>query len=83
MPFRLGANRIGRLVVGDSRPTPPPSSGLIGWFDAADYTSGATWTDKSVNGLDLTLSGTYALDASTLGGPSINFSNGWGNSPST
>lgn len=64
-------------------PTPPPSSGLIGWFDASDYTSGATWVDRSANGLDLTLSGTYALDASTLGGPSINFSNGYGKSGTT
>ena len=83
MPFRLGTNRIGRLVVGSTLPPPPPSSGLIGWFDAADYTSGATWTDKSVNGLDLTLSGTYALDVSTLGGPSLNISNGFGVSSTT
>jgi hypothetical protein len=82
MPFRVGTNRIGRLVVG-ATVTPPPSSGLIGWFDAADYTSGTTWTDKSVNGLDLTLSGTYALDASTLGGPSLNISNGFGKSATT
>ena len=74
-PFAYMAEQVTGPVV--------PTSGLIGWFDASDYTSGATWVDRSSNGLDLTLTGTYALDASTLGGPSINFSNAWGNSPST
>lgn len=82
MPFRLGTNRIGRLVVG-AIPPAIPTLGLIGWFDAADYTSGATWVDKSSNGLDLTLSGTYALDASTIGGPSLDFTGGYGKSPTT
>jgi hypothetical protein len=84
MAIRVGTTPILKMYAGpEAGPTPPPSSGLIGWFDASDYTSGATWVDRSTNGLDLTLSGTYALDASTLGGPSINFSNGWGGSPST
>ena len=53
-----------------------PTSGLVGWYDADDYTSGATWVDRSGNGYDLTLSGTYAKDASTIGGPSVLFSGG-------
>lgn len=82
MAIRVGTTPILKMYAGPDIQL-FPTSGLIGWFDASDYTSGATWIDKSVNGLDLTLSGTYALDASTLGGPSINFSNAWGNSPST
>jgi len=71
MAFRLGTNRVSRLIVGSTLPSPPPSSGLIGWYDADDYISGATWTDRSGNGNDLTLAGTYSKDASTMGGPSV------------
>lgn len=68
--------------------TPPsysvPLDGMITWFDASDYTSGATWVDRSVNGLDLTLSGTYSLDSgAAMSGSSVNFSAGWGITPET
>jgi len=80
MPFRVGTNRIGRLVVGDAALPPPPASGLIGWYDASDYTSGTTWIDKSVNGNDITLSGTYSKDTSTMGGGSVFLNTGAGTS---
>jgi len=59
--------------------TPDDVAGLLGWYDADDYTSGTTWTDKSGNSRDLTLdnsNGTYSKDASTISGPSILFSGG-------
>ena len=53
-----------------------PTSGLIAWYDANDYTSGATWTDKSGNGNNLTLNSTYSKN--TTYGPTIFFNGGWG-----
>ena len=64
----LGYTRV--YGAGEDR-LPIPLNGLVAWYDASDYTSGATWIDKSGNGNDLTLSGTYSLDPSTLGGPSL------------
>jgi hypothetical protein len=56
-----------------------PTSGLVAWYDASDYTSGATWTDKSVNGLNLTLSGTFSKDTgAAMSGSSVFFSNASG-----
>ena len=53
MPFRLGANRIGRLVVG-AIPLNIPTDGLYAWWDfnnPSSYTSGSsTVTDLSGNG---------------------------------
>lgn len=43
-----------------------PTSGLVAWYDASDYTSGATWTDRSGNGYNLTLVGTYAKNTSPI-----------------
>jgi hypothetical protein len=51
-----------------------PTSGLVGWWDASDYTSGATWSSRV--GVNLNLAGTYSKDNSTLGGPSIFFNGG-------
>ena len=62
-PFAFMASTAAGPVV--------PTSGLIGWYDAADYTSGTTWVDRSGNGNDATLSGTYSKDASTMGGGSV------------
>jgi len=65
--FGAGNNRI------------PLQQDLLGWYDADDYTSGATWIDKSGNSRDLTLdnsNGTYSKDASTIGGPSVLFTDG-------
>ena len=42
-------------------PSPVSLNGLVAWYDAADYVSGATWVDRSVNGLDLTISGSTSL----------------------
>jgi len=55
-----------------------PTDGLIGWYDAADYSSGATWADRSGNNNDLTLSGTYSKDATTMGAPSVLLNTGGG-----
>jgi len=57
MPFRLGANRIGRLVVGEADSgLNIPTSGLYAWWDfnnPSSYTAGAsTVTDLSGNGND-------------------------------
>lgn len=71
----VGVNRV--FGAGEDR-LPLPLGGLVAWYDAADYIGGATWADKSVNGNDLTLSGTYSLDSSTLGGPSLLLNNAYG-----
>jgi hypothetical protein len=66
MSIYLGSQPINKIIF-----VPPPPitlSGLIGWYDAADYTSGATWVDKSVNGLNLTLSGTFSKTGSIVAG---------------
>jgi len=89
----MGAN-IGRvyfgydLVYGNGEvrvPPAVPTDGLIGWYDAADYTSGATWVDRSSNGLDLTLSGTYSLTGSIVAGegPALLFNTAIGLSSAT
>ncbi len=57
MPFRLGANRIGKLVVGEaSTGLDIPTSGLYAWWDfnnPSSYTAGgSTVTDLSGNGND-------------------------------
>lgn len=57
-----------------------PTSGLIGWYDASNYTSGATWVDDSGNGNDITLSGTFSKDTSTMGGGSVLLNTGRGES---
>jgi hypothetical protein len=64
---------------GGSPPSPSliPTGSMIAWYDASDYTSGTTWVDKSSNGLDLTLNGTYSKDASTIGGESILLNTGY------
>lgn len=80
MAIRIGTQPILKFYAG---PKPPaiPTSGLIGWFDADDYTSGGTWTDRSVNGLNLTLGGTYSKD--TTYGPAIFLNTGYGASAAT
>lgn len=77
----VGVNQMFPGIQSLSNGPTIPTSGLIGWFDADDYTSGTTWVDKSVNGLDLTLSGTYSKDVTY--GPTILLSNAYGNSLST
>ena len=59
-------------------PTLPsiPTSGLIAWYDAADYTSGATWTDKSGNGYNLTLNNTFSKVTSPI--TAVFFNGGYG-----
>ena len=84
MPIRVGTQPILRFYAGPVPVPPIPTSGLVTWFDAADYTSGATWVDRSGNGLDLTLSGTYSLDSgAAMSGSSLFFSAGWGVTPET
>lgn len=82
--------RVGKIYVGANQMYPGiqvplgpqiPTLGLIGWFDANDYTSGGTWTDKSGNGLNLTLGGTYSKN--TTYGPTIFFNTGYGASATT
>ena len=82
----MAQSQVGKIYVGANQMFPgiyvPPSgpvvptSGLIAWFDADDYTSGATWTDRSANGNNLTLTGTYAKN--TTYGPTILFNGGYG-----
>lgn len=43
-----------------------PTSGLVAWYDASDYTSGVTWTDRSGNGRNLTLNGFYSKVTSPI-----------------
>lgn len=51
---------------------PIPAQGGVGWYDASNYVSGSdTWVDISGQFNDLTLTGSYSLDASTMGGDSI------------
>lgn len=76
------------VVYGIGNPKSPavvPTSGLIGWYDAADYTSGTTWVDRSSNGLNLTLSGTYSLTGSIVAGegPALLFNTAVGLSSAT
>ena len=80
MAIRVGTQPILRFYAG---PVPEliPSSGLIGWFDADDYISGTTWTDRSVNGLNLTLSGTYSKN--TTYGPALFLNTAYGVSAAT
>lgn len=69
MPFRLGANRIGRLIVGEV-PLNIPTDGLYAWWDfnnPSSYTAGgSTVTDLSGNGNDGVVGSviTTALDGS-------------------
>jgi hypothetical protein len=84
----IGKTYFGTNVVfGLGNPPAPaiPLSGLIGWYDAADYTSGATWVDKSSNGLNLTLGGTFSKTGSipSATGPAIFFNTGYGVSAAT
>ena len=60
-----------------------PTGSMIAWYDASNYTSGETWIDASPNGLDLTLTGTYSKDTSTIGGDSIVFNGGYAVSQNT
>lgn len=65
-----------------------PMDGLIGWWDVDDYTSGGTWVDRSSNGLDLTLTGTYSkandLPHPSGGAPGLLFgANSYGKTPVT
>lgn len=55
-----------------------PTDGLIAWYDAADYSSGATWIDRSGNNNDLTLTGTYSKSAISIGGPSLLLNSAYG-----
>jgi len=72
-PFAFMAEQAAGPVV--------PTSGLIGWYDASDYVSGSgTWSDISGQSNDLVLTGTYSLDASTMGGDSILLDPGKGES---
>jgi hypothetical protein len=54
-----------------------PTSGLVAWYDASDYTSGATWTDRSSNGYDLTLNNTFSKVTSPI--TAVFFNGGFGN----
>jgi hypothetical protein len=65
-----------------------PTDGLIGWWDADDYTSGNTWTDRSGTGLNLTLTGTATktndLPHPSGGAPGVLFDvNSYGKTPTT
>ena len=53
-----------------------PTGSLVAWYDASDYSSGATWTDRSVNGYDLTLSSTYSKVTSPI--TAVFFNGGYG-----
>jgi len=84
---------IGTMFVGSTQvyggiappPPPIPLNGLITWFDAVDYATGsAVWTDKSGNGLNLTLSGTYSKDTgAAMSGSSVYLQSAWGVTPET
>ena len=71
----MAQSQVGKIYVGANQMFPGvqtplgpqiPTSGLIAWYDAADYTSGATWTDKSGNGNNLTLNNTYSKVTSPI-----------------
>ena len=88
----MAQSQVGKIYVGANQMFPGiqtfpqiPTSGLIGWYDAADYTSGATWTDKSGNGLNLTLGGTFSKTGSipSATGPAVFFNTGFGLSATT
>lgn len=53
---------------GENRPlpiSPDEISGLVAWYEAADYTDGSgTWSDKSGNGYTLSISESYATGGS-------------------
>jgi len=60
---------------------PIPSEGAVGWFEASNYESGSgTWPDISGQFNDLVFTGSYSLDASTMGGASILLDPGAGES---
>jgi len=86
----MAQSQVGKIYVGANQmfpgvqvPSGPevPTSGLIGWFDASDYTSGTTWVDRSANGLNLTLSGTYSKVSSPIEG--VYLSNAYARSATT
>ena len=73
----VGANQMFPGIPAPPIPPPtPPTSGLIAWFDADDYTSGATWTDRSGNSNNLTLNNTYSKVTSPI--TAVYFNNGFG-----
>jgi hypothetical protein len=54
-----------------------PTSGLVAWYDASDYTSGATWTDRSGNGYNLGLNNSFSKVTSPI--TAVFFNGGYGN----
>jgi len=58
-------------------PTGIPTSGLVAWYDAADYTSGFQWADRSGNNYTIFLNGTFSKVASPI--TAVYLNNGWAN----
>lgn len=84
MPFRLGANRIGRLVVGAVPWTPASFTDVQYWFtaDAGVTESGGNvtaWVDQ-INGLSLTgVNNPQLTTSATLNGQNVIQTNGTNN----
>jgi hypothetical protein len=53
-----------------------PTSGLVMWLDASDYTGGITWNERSGNNYGVTLNGTYAKVTSPI--VAVEFGGGYG-----
>jgi len=60
--------------------SPIPTNGLVAWYDARDYTSGATWIDRSGNGNNLTLNNTFSKVTSPI--TAVFFNGGFGSKTS-